>query len=263
MKKTILLASCFCLLSVVGFSQTKTVLLDYFFNHEDKKSPTGEKERFHYTWEDTAQSGYSKLGEVFTKNGFQLKSLESRPDKKNLKGASVYLIVDPDTEKETDTPNYIMPEHIKAIENWVKKGGVLVVMANDSLNVEFEHLNKLTETFGIHLNKDLKSRVLKDNYEMAAFFIPKNDPIFKTAKKVYLKEVTSLTLSKKAEPILVHHKDKYIVAASAKVGKGTVVVVGDPWLYNEYVNGRLGYKNKWDNDKAMEDLVKFLAEVSK
>ena len=245
------------------YSQTKTVTLDYFFNHEFRKNSKGELERFHYMWEDTAQSGYSKLGAVFTQNGFALKSLETAPTKDNLKGTSVYLMVDPDTEKETAKPNYIQAEHIKAIADWVKKGGVLVVMANDSLNVEFEHLNHLTETFGIHLNGDSKSKVYNDKYEMAAFFIPQNDPIFTTAKKVYLKEVSSLTLSKTAKPILVHQTEKYTVGASAKVGKGMVVVIGDPWFYNEYLNGRLGYKNGWDNTKAADDFTKWLFKESK
>ena len=141
--------------------------------------------------------------------------------------------------------------------------GVLVVMANDSLNVEFEHLNHLTETFGIHLNGDSKSKVYNDKYEMAAFFIPQNDPIFTTAKKVYLKEVSSLSLSKTAKPILVHQTEKYTVGASAKVGKGMVVVIGDPWFYNEYLNGRLGYKNGWDNTKAADDFTKWLFKESK
>ncbi|MFP5039918.1 hypothetical protein [Parasediminibacterium sp. JCM 36343] len=247
----------------VSYSQTKTVILDYFFNHEFKKNSKGEMERFHYTWEDTAQSGYSKLGAVFVQNGFALKSLEAAPTKKNLKGTSVYLMVDPDTEKETATPNFIQHEHIKAIAKWVKKGGVLVVMANDTLNVEFEHLNHLTETFGIHLNGDSKSKVYNDKYEMAAFLIPQGDPIFTTAKKVYLKEVSSLNLSKTAKPILVHQTEKYIVGAAAKVGKGMVVVIGDPWFYNEYLNGRLGYKNGWDNNKAADDFTKWLFKESK
>ncbi len=98
---------------------------------------------------------------------------------------------------------------------------------------------------------------------MAAFYIPQNDPIFKTSKKVYLKEVTSLTLSKTAKPILVNQTEKYTVAAAAKVGKGTVVVVGDPWFYNEYINGRLGNNNGWDNDKAADDFTKWLYSISK
>jgi unsaturated rhamnogalacturonyl hydrolase len=265
MKKNYLLAGALGLLSVAGMAQTKTVTLDYYFNHEFKKDKAGQftAERFHYLWEDRDQSGYSKWGEVFKKDSFNLKSLQTAPTTESLKGTSVYLIVDPDNDKETPTPNYILPGHIKAIKEWVKQGGVLVVMMNDSSNCEFAHAKELTAAFGITLNEDIKSHVYNDKYEMAAFYIPDNDPIFKTAKKVYLKEVTSLTLSKKARPILVHQTEKYTVAAAAKFGKGTVVVVGDPWFYNEYLNGRLGTNKGWDNDKAADDFTKWLYSISK
>jgi len=241
------------------------VTLDYYFNHEYKKGKDGKftTERFHYMWEDVAESGYSKWGDVFKKDGFALKTLETAPTEENLKGTSVYLIVDPDNEKETPSPNYVQPEHIKTLKKWVKEGGVLVIMMNDSANCEFEHIKPLTAEFGIKLNQDVKSHVYNDKYDMAAFYIPTGDPIFKTAKKVYLKEVTSLTLSKTAKPILVHQTEKYTVAAAAKVGKGTVVVVGDPWFYNEYLNGHLGYYKGWDNDKAADDFSKWLYSISK
>ena len=29
-----------------------------------------------------------------------------------------------------------------------------------------------------------------------------------------------------------------VLIATARIGKGTVFVVGDPWLYNEYTDGR-------------------------
>jgi len=259
--RTLLIAT-----AMLGFccvnAQTKKVTLDYYFNHEFKKNSKGEQVRFHYMWSDTAESGYSKLGTVFTKNGFTLDSLTTAPTVANLKGTSVYVIVDPDTERETPQPHFFQAADITAISSWVKKGGVLVIMANDTLNVEFAHLNQLTETFGIHLNGDSKSKVFNDKYEMAAFVIPANDAIFKTAKKVYLKEVSRLQLSKTAKPILVHQTEQYTVGAAAKVGKGMVVVIGDPWFYNEYLNGRLGTTNGWDNDKAADDFTKWLFSKS-
>ena len=48
-----------------------------------------------------------------------------------------------------------------------------------------------------------------------------------------------------------------IVAAIAKFGKGTVFAVGDPWVYNEYVDGRK-LPAEYENYKAAEDLVKWL-----
>ena len=132
MKKMQLLTFALTLLTIVGIAQTKTVTLDYYFNHEFKKNKDGKftAERFHYTWEDKDQSGYSGWGEVFKKDGFALKSLETAPTEESLKGTSVYLIVDPDNEKETPTPNYVLPEHIKTLKKWVKEGSR--VMTDDA-----------------------------------------------------------------------------------------------------------------------------------
>ena len=265
MKRSWLLGLSVSLLSVAGMAQSKTVTLDYYYNHEFKKGSDGKfnTTRFHYMWEDKEQSGYSIWGDIFKKDGFDLKTLETAPTLENLKGTSVYLMVDPDNAKETPNPNYVLPEHIAALKKWVNAGGVLVIMMNDSTNCEFDHVKPLTAAFGIKLNQDVKSHVYNSKYDMAAFYVPDNDPIFKTAKKVYLKEVTSLTLSKTAKPILVHQTEKYTVAAAAKVGKGTVVVVGDPWFYNEYLNGLLGNDKGWDNDKAADDFTKWLFSISK
>lgn len=263
MRKEVSLVFIFCFSFLLIRAQIKIVTLDNFFNNEYRKNDKGEWQHFHYLWEDSAESGYSNWGKIFQKNGFELKSLPVAPTKENLKGTAVYLIVDPDTENETAHPNFILPEHVKAIASFVNKGGVLVIMANDSLNVEFEHLNKLTEIFGIHLNGDSKSKVIGNNYDMGAFIIPNGDPIFTRAHKVYLKDVSSLTISKNAMPILKHQIENYIVGAKAKYGKGTVVVIGDPWFYNEYLNGHLGNDKGWDNALAAEDFTIWLLNQSK
>jgi unsaturated rhamnogalacturonyl hydrolase len=48
-----------------------------------------------------------------------------------------------------------------------------------------------------------------------------------------------------------------VIIATAKFGKGIVFAVGDPWLYNEYVDGRKP-PSEYENYKAAEDLVKWL-----
>jgi unsaturated rhamnogalacturonyl hydrolase len=240
--------------------KAQTVTLDYYFNNEYKKNATtGQLERFHYTWEDKASSGYSIWGDIFKRNGAQLKSLEAAPTSENLKGSDIYIIVDPDTEKETAHPNYINENDIKAITAWVKTGGVLVLLANDSANCELTHLNKLSEKFGIHFNNDLRNKVDGNRFEMAAFNIRENDPIFKTAKKIYMKEICSLRLESPAVAELIDKND--IIIGVSKYGRGTVFAVGDPWFYNEYCNGRL--TTDYDNDKAADDLSKWLIQQTK
>ena len=125
----------------------KVVGLDYYFNDEWKEDKAGKKIRFHYIWEDEQNSGYSELGKIFTLNDAQLTELKSAPTQSSLDSLSIYIIVDPDTPQENPNPNYIDETSIKNIVNWVKKGGVLVLFANDKGNCEFEHLNNLSRKF--------------------------------------------------------------------------------------------------------------------
>jgi hypothetical protein len=235
-------------------SSSQVVSLDYYFNREFRKAKTGQAERFHYTWEDTAQTGYSIWGHIFRQLGADTKSMDAAPTATNLKSTGVYIIVDPDTEKETGQPNYIESDHIKAITNWVKDGGVLVLLANDSANTELKHFNQLAKKFGIHFNNDLRNKVKGDDFDMAALMVPEGHPIFKTAKKMYIKDICSLKLTRKAKSAFTDKGE--VIMATAKLGKGTVFAVGDPWFYNEYCNGRL--TPGFDNDKAARDLAGWL-----
>jgi unsaturated rhamnogalacturonyl hydrolase len=233
----------------------KTVLLDYYFNDEWKEDATGATIRWHYTWEDKSNGGFAMLGDIFNIHGVKKQSLESAPTAENLKNADIYWIVDPDTEKETERPNFINQQHIKAISDWVKKGGVLVLMGNDAGNAEFTNFNKLTETFGVHLNEDKKNLVEGNQFEQGAVIVSSDNPVFKNVKKLYIKELASLHVTKPATTVL--SKGDVKVAAIAKYGKGTVFIIGDPWLYNEYVDGRK-LPADFDNYEAATDLVQWL-----
>jgi unsaturated rhamnogalacturonyl hydrolase len=231
------------------------VLLDYYFNNEWKKDPSGNaKTRWHYTWEDPANSGFSILGELFRKNGMTTASLETEPTKKKLKNASVYIIVDPDTEKETEKPNYITEEHADVISKWVKKGGVLILMGNDSINANLKSLNVLSSRFGIRFNEDMFNPVLNRQWEQGSVLVPATNSIFSSPKKLYLKEVSTLQVSAPATSILT--KDGKNIMAIAKYGKGVVFAVGDPWIYNEYIDHRF-LPAEFNNDGGAEDLVKW------
>jgi unsaturated rhamnogalacturonyl hydrolase len=233
----------------------KTVLLDNYFNHEIRKEPMGDGVPFHYIWSEMDNNGYSLLGYVFNKYGIQTKTLAVAPTSQNLKGTDIYIIVDPDTEKESKMPNYIQPRDIEAIQGWVKAGGVLLLMANDSGNAEFQHFNQLADRFGIHFNEDSKNKVQGNNFEQGAIRIPANHSIFTKTKKIYIKELSTIQAKSPATIILKNDNDNII--AVSKYGKGTVIAIGDPWLYNEYTDGRK-LTTDYENYKAGEDLVQWL-----
>ncbi len=146
---------------------------------------------------------------------------------------------------------------MKAISDWVKAGGVLLLMGNDSGNSEFEHWNQLGAAFGIHFNENSLNRVQGNQYEQGAFYPTAQDAIFKTSKKIYIKEYSSLELKQPATAVFKDASGKNIVMAVSKYGKGTVFAVGDPWFYNEYVDGRK-LPAEFENYKAATDLVKWL-----
>jgi len=258
MKKLIILIGAISIVTAnYSGSSAQTVVLDYYFNHEVRNSESGKPERFHYTWEDKANTGFSILGEAFTKNGVVLRSLDNAPTTNNLRLAYIYLIVDPDSKKESPKPNYIEEKDINQIVKWVKSGGVLVMLANDSANVELPHFNKLAAKFGMHFNNDLQNHVIDDEHFDDGSVTTANSPVFQTAHLVFMKDVCSIGIKAPAYAIL-KNKNNAVIIAAAKYGRGTVLAVGDPWLYNEYTNGRL--PSKFENDKAADDLVKWLVK---
>lgn len=241
----------FCLYSFTAGAQNK-VMLDNFYNHE--VSPRTGKP-FHYTWDDKADSGFSQFGELFREQGAEIAMLDAEPDALNLKEATVYIIVDPDTPAESETPEYMTEKAAAAIAKWVKKGGVLLLMGNDRNNAEFDHFNLLAAKFGMRFNKELLHPVEGKNYDMGASVSFPEHPLFKDLKKIYMKEVSSISCSGKAKPVLTE-KGKTLMA-EAGYGKGYVLAVGDPWIYNEYIDhSRL--PEDFENMLAAENLVRLL-----
>ncbi|KAA9038057.1 glycoside hydrolase family 88 protein [Ginsengibacter hankyongi] len=248
------------MLPTLALGKGNAVLLDNYFNHETKKDITGKTVQWHYVWNEMDNGGYSMFGNIFHKYGVRTKSIPVAPTSNNLKNSNIYIIVDPDTDKENERPNYIENNDINAIYNWVKAGGVLLLFSNDSGNAEFAHLNRLAAKFGIQFNYDSKNKETGTNFEMAAVNIPAGNTIFKDVKKVYIKEYSSLSV--KAPAAVMLKQDENNVIAVAKVGKGTVFAIGDPWFYNEYEDGRK-IPMDFENYKASEDLVKWVIAQTK
>ena len=240
-----------CAITLDGFTQ-KVVGLDNWYNHETN-AKTGKI--FHYTWDDTENSGFSQLGDLFKSKGASLKTVATKADKSSLKGIDVYIIVDPDTTSENPKPNYILPNDIKAISAWVKNGGVLLILANDKPNCEFTHLNQLGKEFGLHFNPVTLNPVINREWNMAAETNLPNHPLFKDVNKIYMKEVCSLGLIGAAIAVLTDKGNVYI--AEVTFGKGYVLAVGDPWLYNEYIDHAM-LPADFENLKAANNLTELL-----
>lgn len=237
----------------------KTVLLDRFFNSEKRKDAGGKNDYWHYTWTEWSHPGFAFFGNRFNKYGAKLANLDVAPTAENLRKANVYIIVDPDHVKDNPQPNYMTPEYATVISNWVKAGGVLLLMGNDSANCELKQFNLLAGKFGISFTDVSRNMVKDDVFSMGEVTVPAHNAVFKQ-RRMFLKEISALSVKAPAKA-LIEDKDGVIMAV-ATYGKGRVLVVGDPWLYNEYVDGRR-LPASFDNLGAADDLAYWLLKQAK
>ena len=242
-------------LSTLSIGNGKKAMVDRYFNSEKRKDATGKDVYWHYVWEERSHPGFYTLGNIFERHGAKLSSLDVAPTVANLKNSSVYIIVDPDHKKDNPTPNFVSDNDVKTISDWVKAGGSLLLMANDSANCELKNFNKLAAVFGVAYTDKSINMVKNDVYEQGVVYPGNGNPVFKTTKKMFLKELSVLNIKAPAKANAT--KDGDVIIATAQFGKGKVLIVGDPWLYNEYVDGRK-LPAEYENYKAAEDLVKWL-----
>lgn len=239
-----------------SIGQGKTVGLDYFYNHELRKNMfTGEPEQWHYTWEERTHGGFWLWGNQLRELGARTVAVPAAPTAASLKPLSVYIIVDPDTRKESPAPNYVQPAEGKAIAEWVRGGGTLVLLANDTANCEILHFNKLAEKFGVQFTNQSVNMVQGSQFEQGRVDLTSGKTVFKTAASAYIKELAVLSVARPAQPLVVNNGQVFM--ATARLGKGKVFVLGDPWLYNEYVDGRK-IPASFQNFQAGKDLGRWL-----
>ena len=236
--------------------QGKTVGLDYYFNHEMRPNAfTGQSEQWHYTWEDRSHGGFWLWGNQLRELGARTVAVSAAPTAASLRGLSAYLIVDPDTKKESPKPNYLAPADNQVITDWVRAGGTLVLLANDTANCEIKHFNELAGHFGVQFTDQSVNMVQGSQFAQGRVDLASGAAVFSRAKTAYIKELAVLAVQAPAQPLVVNG-DRNIMA-TARLGKGRVFVLGDPWLYNEYTDGRK-LPATFENFQAGKDLGRWL-----
>jgi len=231
------------------------VLLDCYYNNEWRRGSDGSTTRYHYTWDDTTNSGFSQLASIIDRAGGKTDILTGPPSSSALRGSAIYIIVDPDTPRETDTLHVLDREGAEEIVEWVRDGGILLLLGNDSANADLRHFNILAERFGIRFNEDCRNRVSGGHYETGTFANLPDHPVFSGVRRIFLKEVSTLSLSPPATAILADGSD--VIMATSTLGRGAVVAVGDPWFYNEYMDTRR-LPEGFDNAAAAATLFTWL-----
>jgi unsaturated rhamnogalacturonyl hydrolase len=102
-----------------------------------------------------------------------------------------------------------------------------------------------------------RNMVPKDQFELGTIRIPATQPLFPKTRTVYIKELAPIDVKAPAKAVVTDDGD--VIMAVAKVGKGTVFAVGDPWLYNEYVDNRR-IPAKYENFQAGKELATWLLQ---
>ncbi|MEI9977410.1 MAG: hypothetical protein WDN23_00165 [Edaphobacter sp.] len=240
--------------STEALGQGKTVLIDAWFNSQTRKNAFGQTELFHYKWDDDANSGFSFFGRAFQRYGVTLATETTAPTAADLKKAQIYVMASPDIPVKNPSPHYMDKASAGAIQEWVRAGGVLILMENDVTNSEFDRFNTLSERFGIHFNPVIRNKVDGDKWEMGTVMIPLGgNAVFQYRHKAYLKEICTIRVSGPAQPVVTDQGD--VLMAVASYGKGAVFAVVDPWVYNEYVDRRNKLPVEYDGFAAAIDLA--------
>lgn len=238
----------------------ETVMLDAWYNSQLRKNAAGEMVSFHYKWDDWSDSGYSLLGHIFRNHGAMTETLPSEPTQKDLSRSQFYLIVSPDIPVKNPNPRYMTAHDADEIAAWVKQGGVLVMMENDPPNADIAHLNLLADRFGIHFDDVLHHHILGEHIEDGRMPVTPDGRLFHESHTLYMKDTCAISLRSPAESLFRDRGD--VVMATAKYGRGTVFAAVDPWLYNEYTDGRKNphIYNEFDNFAGGEEFVQWLLQ---
>jgi unsaturated rhamnogalacturonyl hydrolase len=234
-----------------------TVLMDGWFNSQQRTDTFGKQVYFHYKWDTQDMPGFSLAGHIFRNFGAQTDELDAKPTMANLSKAQVYMIVSPDNVDKNPHPNFADAEDAKQIAAWVKAGGVLAIFENDTSFADLDHFNVISEKFGIHFNSVLRKHVIGTNWDQGKIVLDGSGPIFHQPHTIYVKDVCTISAKAPATSVLKEGDD--IFMATARYGKGTVFAFVDPWLYNEYTDGHKP-PAPYNNYAGGVELVRWLLE---
>ncbi|HXE07331.1 MAG TPA: glycoside hydrolase family 88 protein [Acidobacteriaceae bacterium] len=237
--------------STATLARGMTVLMDAWFNSQTRQTALGQTELFHYKWNDDSNNGYSFFGRAFRRYGATLATLPTAPTAAKLAQAQVYIIASPDNPSKNPHPHYMDKASADAIVAWVRNGGNLLLFSNDRDNTDFDHFNILADQLGVHFNPVLSHHVVEPDHSTGEVAIPAIPGLFPEAFTAYMKDTSTITVSKGAKAIVTDHGD--VMIAVAHVGKGRVLAVVDPWFYNEYADGRK--MGRYHGFEAAEDVA--------
>lgn len=207
----------------------KVVAVDNWHNKEPQP---------HYEWQGTYQGGFSGLGRLLNGLGAETRTIREAFSAKTLAGLDMVIVVDPDTPQESKAPNYISDAEIEATAKWVGNGGTLLLLGNDPGNSEFPRMNALARRFGLEFI-ERKHPDASGNSKLT--LATREGGWFTPGLKFYGVDLAPLQVSAKGAETLLAERDTPMMSA-VREGKGMVLALGDPWLYNEYLYTKDNYR---------------------
>jgi unsaturated rhamnogalacturonyl hydrolase len=218
-------------MAAAGFAQRRPVLaVDAWHNNEAQP---------HYRWEGVYMGGYFDLHLMLERLGYETATLAAPFSAASLKGIDYLLVVDPDLPSEAKDPKYVTEDEAAAADAWVRLGGTLLLFTNDKGNAEFEHFNRFAKRFGVEFDpgphQDEKGQI------KLTLKTPAGGKLLEGGLHFYAVQVAPLILTAKDRDVLLESNGKPMMAL-IRHGRGRVVALGDPWLYNEYIRSQDNYR---------------------
>lgn len=101
--------------------------------------------------------------------------------------------------------------------------------------------------------------IIDDEEDIREVVIPPSTGIFGDSFTAFMKDTCSITVHNPAKAVVTDHGD--IMIAISHLGKGVVLAVVDPWVYNEYADGRK--MRQYDGFEAAQDLAAWAVRQAK
>jgi hypothetical protein len=221
------------MLASQSYAQKPLVALDCFHNNES--SP-------HYTWQLTSVGGYSQFGQLILGLGADTISIRTAMDSTVLAPVKVLIIADPDDSSEATNPNFMTAAEADVLDKWVQRGGSLMLLGNNKGNCDFTHFNLCAAKFGITFNQDTQS----GSSDLGP--LPQH-PLFTGCDTLHIVGICTQTLAAPAQAIFTVGGN--VLISTVLKGNGKVFAMGDPWIYNEYINSK-------DNKACGTNVMKWL-----
>jgi unsaturated rhamnogalacturonyl hydrolase len=214
-------------------AQKPLVALDCFHNNEN--SP-------HYTWQLTSVGGYSQFAQLILGLGADTISIRTAMDSTVLAPVAVLIIADPDDSSEAANPNFMTAAEADVLDKWVQRGGSLMLLGNNKGNCDFTHFNLCAAKFGITFNQDTQA----GGSDLGP--LPQH-ALFTGCDTLHIVGISTQTLAAPAQAVFSTAGN--VLISTALKGNGKVFAMGDPWVYNEYINSK-------DNKPCVTNVMKWL-----